>query len=54
MGRNPYLQWITVGQGSTILAVGAGGDSLDFFSPLLSPSLRKTVRNTLNTGSKNR
>ena len=41
--------WITVGQGSTALAVGAGGDCLDIFTlicpfSLLSPSLSKTAR----------
>ena len=41
--------WITVGQGPTALAVGAGGVCLDIFIPLypfslLSPSLWETVR----------
>ena len=41
--------WITVGQGPTALAVGAGGGCLDIFTliyPLfpLSPSLRETAR----------
>ena len=40
---------ITVGQGSTALAVGAGGDCLDIFSLIchvsfLSPSLWETAR----------
>ena len=41
--------WITVGQGPTALAVGAGGGCLDIFTLiypffLLSPSLRETAR----------
>ena len=41
--------WITVGQGSTVLAVGAGGGCLDIFTLiypffLLSPSLWETAR----------
>ena len=42
--------WITVGQGPTALAVGAGGGCLDFFYSLiypfspLSPSLWETAR----------
>ena len=41
--------WITVGQGPTALAVGAGGGCLDIFSLifpffLLSPSLWETAR----------
>ena len=41
--------WITVGQGPTALAVGAGGGCLDIFTLLypffpLSPSLWKTAR----------
>ena len=41
--------WITVGQGPTALAVGAGGGCLDFFSLLypfspLFPSLWETAR----------
>ena len=41
--------WITVGQGLTVLAVGAGGGCLDIFSlvyhfSFLSPSLRETAR----------
>ena len=40
---------ITVGQGPTVLAVGAGGVCLDIFTPIypfspLSPSLWETVR----------
>ena len=34
--------WITVGQGPTALAVGAGGGCLDIFT--LSPSLWETAR----------
>ena len=49
--------WITVGQGPTALAVGAGGSCLDIFiliyafSPL-SPSLWETARyrNTVSKG----
>ena len=41
--------WITVGQGPTALAVGAGGGCLDIFTLIypffpLSPSLWETVR----------
>ena len=41
--------WITVGQGPTALAVGAGGSCLDIFTLLyhfspLSPSLWETAR----------
>ena len=41
--------WITVGQGPTALAVGAGGGCLDIFTLLypfsrLSPSLWETAR----------
>ena len=41
--------WITVGQGPTALAVGAGGGCLDIFSLIypffpLSPSLWETTR----------
>ena len=41
--------WITVGQGPTALAVGAGGDCLDIFTLiypffLFSPSLWETAR----------
>ena len=41
--------WITVGQGHTALAVGAGGGCLDIFSliypiSILSPSLWETAR----------
>ena len=41
--------WITVGQGPTALAVGAGGGCLDIFTLIypffpLSPSLRETAR----------
>ena len=41
--------WITVGQGPTALAVGAGGGCLDIFSLIypfspLSPSLWETAR----------
>ena len=43
------LIWIIVGQGPIVLAVGAGGGSLDIFSLIfhfsfLSPSLWETVR----------
>ena len=38
MERNPYPQWITVGQGPIILVVGAGGDCLAF-QVVLSPPL---------------
>ena len=39
--------WISVGQGSTALAVGAGGGCLDIFTlicPFLPPSLWETAR----------
>ena len=41
--------WVSVGQGPTVLAVGAGGGCLDIFSLLyrfsfLSPSLWETAR----------
>ena len=41
--------WIIIGQGPTVLAVGAGGGCLDTFSliyhfSLLSPSLWETAR----------
>ena len=41
--------WFTVGQGPTVLAVGAGGGCLDIFTliypfSLLSPSLWETAR----------
>ena len=41
--------WIIVGQGPTVLAVGAGGDCLDIFTLIylfsfLSPSLWDTTR----------
>ena len=47
--RGVLLTWIIVGQGPTVLAVGAGGDCLDIFSlvyqfSLLSPSLWETAR----------
>ena len=46
--RGVLLIWVRVGQGPTVLAVGAGGDCLDIFSlvyiSLLSPSLRETAR----------
>ena len=45
--RGVLLIWIMVGQGPTVLAVGAGGGCLDiFFSRLsvLSPSLWETAR----------
>ena len=46
-GRPTIL--ITVGQGPTVLAVGAGGGCLDIFTPIyhfspLSPSLWETAR----------
>ena len=48
-GRNVLLIWIIVGQGPTVLAVGAGGGCLDIFSlvyhfSFLSPSLWETAR----------
>ena len=51
--------WITVGQGPTVLAVGAGGGCLDFFTLIypffpLSPSLWETARYRRNTVSKGR
>ena len=47
--RGVLLIWIIVGQGPTVLAVGAGGGCLDIFSllyqfSLLSPSLWETDR----------
>ena len=47
--RGVLLIWIRVGQGSTALAVGAGGGCLDIFSlvyhfSFLSPSLWETAR----------
>ena len=47
--RGVLLNWITVGQGPTVLAVGAGGGGLDIFTPIypfssLSPSLWETAR----------
>ena len=41
--------WMIVGQGPTVLAVGAGGGCLDIFTLIypfspLSPSLRETAR----------
>ena len=47
--RGVLLIWIIVGQGPTVLAVGAGGDGLDFFFSrlhfsVLSPSLWETAR----------
>ena len=53
LGKLPVLGrptiWITVGQGSTTLAVGAGGGCLDIFTLIypffpLSPSLWETAR----------
>ena len=49
-GRPTIL--ITVGQGPTALAVGAGGSCLDIFTPIypfssLSPSLSEAARNRL-------
>ena len=53
LGKLPVLGrpiiWITVGQGPTALAVGAGGGCLDIFTliypfPPLSPSLWETAR----------
>ena len=43
------LIWIRVGQGLTVLAIGAGGGCLDIFSlvyhfSILSPSLWETAR----------
>ena len=47
--RGVLLIWIIVGQGRTVLAVGAGGGCLDIFSlayhfSFLSPSLWETAR----------
>ena len=47
--RGVLLIWIIVGQGPTVLAVGAGGGCLDIFSlvyhfSLISPSLWETAR----------
>ena len=56
LGKLPVLGrttiWITVGQGPTALAVGAGGGCLDIFSLIypftpLSPALWETARYTL-------
>ena len=56
LGKLPVLGrptlWITVGQGPTALAVGAGEGCLDIFTLiypffLLSPSLWETARNRL-------
>ena len=53
LGKLPVLGrptiWITVGQGPTALAVGAGGGGLDIFTVIypffpLSPSLWETAR----------
>ena len=53
LGKLPVLRrpiiWITVGQGPTALAVGAGGGCLDIFTLIypffpLSPSLWETAR----------
>ena len=53
LGKLPVLGrptiWITVGQGPTALAVGAGGGCLDIFTLIypffpLSPSLWETAR----------
>ena len=50
LGKLPVpTMWITVGQGPTALAVGAGGGCLDIFSlifpiSILSPSLWETAR----------
>ena len=47
--QGDLLIWIIVGQGLTVLAVGAGGGCLDIFTlvyhfSFLSPSLRETAR----------
>ena len=47
--RGVLLVWIRVGQGPTVLAVGAGGGCLDIFTLIypfssLSPSLWETTR----------
>ena len=47
--EHPLLIWITVGQGPTALAAGAGWDCLDIYSliyhfSLLSPSLGEAAR----------
>ena len=47
--QSVLLIWIIVGQGPTVLAVGAGGGGLDIFSlvyhvSVLSPSLWETAR----------
>ena len=53
LGKHPVpgrpTIWITVGQGPTALAVGAGGGCLDIFTLIypfspLSPSLWETAR----------
>ena len=51
--------WMTVGQGPTALAVGAGGVCLDIITLIypffpISPSLWETARYRLNTVSKGR
>ena len=51
--------WMTVGQGPIALAVGAGGDCLDIFTPVhpfshLSPALWETARYRLKYFSKGR
>ena len=51
--------WITVGQGTTALAEGAGGGWLDIFTLIypffpLSPSLWETAQYRLNIVSKGR
>ena len=50
--RGVLLIWISVGQGPTALAMGAGGGCLDIFTlfyhfSFLSPSLWETARNRL-------
>ena len=50
--RGVLLIWNTLGQGPTVLAVGAGGGCVDIFSlvyhfSLLSPSLWETARHRL-------
>ena len=53
LGKHPVpgrpTIWITVGQGPTVLAIGAGGGCLDIFTLIypfspLSPSLWETAR----------
>ena len=58
MPERPTI-WITVGQGPTALAVGAGGGCLDIFTLIypffpLSPSLWETARYRLKYFSKGR